>query len=180
MQKADSFEKRPWCWEGLGAGGEGDNRGWDSWMVSPTQWTWDSLNSGNWWWTGRPGVLQSMRLQRVGHNWGIELNWSPVSVNDELAEWHHRLDGHEFGWTPGVGNGQGGLACCDSWGRQESDTTELNWTEWKSPQNFHVLYEIQNLSHRLLLLSSYMDISQLINFLYVAYYLHQITSIFST
>ena len=45
-----------------------------------------------------------------------------------MAGWHHRLDGHEFGWTPGVGDGQGGLACCDSWGRKESDMTErLNW-----------------------------------------------------
>ena len=52
--------KRPWCWEGLGAGGEGDDRGWDGWMASPTQWTWVWLNSGSWWWTGRPGVLQSM------------------------------------------------------------------------------------------------------------------------
>ena len=49
---------------------------------------------------------------------------------DEMAGWHHRLDGHESEWTPGVGDGQGGLACCDSWGRKELDTTErLNWTE---------------------------------------------------
>ena len=71
--------RRLWCWEGLGAGGEGDDRGWDGWM-------------------------------------------------------HHRLYGHESEWTLGVGDGQGGLACCDSWGRKESDTTErLNWTElnWK-------------------------------------------------
>ena len=50
-----------------------------------------------------------------------------------MAGWHHWLDGHESGWTPGIGDGQGGLACCDSWGRKESDTTEqLNWTELKS------------------------------------------------
>ena len=49
--------KRPWCWEGLGAGGEGDDRGWDAWMASPTRWTWVWMNSGSWWWTGRPGVL---------------------------------------------------------------------------------------------------------------------------
>ena len=67
--------KRPWCWEGLGPGGEGDNRGWDGWMASPTQWTWVWVNSG-------------------------------------------------------VGDGQGGLACCDSWGCKKSDTTEwLNWNE---------------------------------------------------
>ena len=68
--------KRPWCWEGLRAGGEGDNRGWDGWMASPTRWAW-------------------------------------VWV------------------TPGVCDGQGGLACCNSWGRKESDMTErLNWTDW--------------------------------------------------
>ena len=66
--------KRPWCWERLKAGGEGDNRGWDGWMASPTQWTWVWINSGIWWWRGRPGVLQSMGLQRVGHDWAIELN----------------------------------------------------------------------------------------------------------
>ena len=64
--------KRLWCWEGLGAGGKGDDRGWDGWMASLTRWTW------------------------------VE-------------------------WSPGVGDRQGGLACCDSWGRKESDTTELNW-----------------------------------------------------
>ena len=74
-----TYLKRPWCWERLRAGGEGDNRRWDGWMALPTQWTW-------------------------------------VWVD------------------PGVGDGQGGLACCDSWGHKESDTTEqLNWTElnWK-------------------------------------------------
>jgi len=57
--------KRPWCWERLKAGGEGDDRGWDGWMASPTQWTWVWVNSRSWWWTGRPGVLQSMGSQRV-------------------------------------------------------------------------------------------------------------------
>ena len=52
--------KRPWCWERLKAGGKGDDRGWDGWMASPTQWTWVWVNSGSWWWTGRPVVLQSM------------------------------------------------------------------------------------------------------------------------
>ena len=65
--------KRPWCWERLKAGGEGDNTGWDGWMASLTQWTWVWINSGNWRWTGRPGVLQSMGLQRVGHDWATEL-----------------------------------------------------------------------------------------------------------
>ena len=66
----------PWCEEILRAGGEGDNRGWDGWMASPTQWTWVRVNSGSWWWTGRPGVLWFMGLQRVRHDWATELNWT--------------------------------------------------------------------------------------------------------
>ena len=67
--------KRPWCWERLKAGREGDDRGWDGWMASPTQWTWVWASSGSWWWTGRPGVLQSMGWQRFRHEWETELNW---------------------------------------------------------------------------------------------------------
>ena len=61
--------KRPWCWERLRAGGEGDDRGWDGWMASSTRWTWVWVDSGSWWWTGRPGVLRLMGSQRVGHDW---------------------------------------------------------------------------------------------------------------
>ena len=68
--------KRPWCWERLRAGGEGDDRGWDGWMASPIQWTWVWVNSGSWWWTGRPGMLWFMWLQRVRHDWATELNWT--------------------------------------------------------------------------------------------------------
>ena len=68
--------KRPWCWERLKARGEGDSIGWDGWMASLTQWTWVSRN---WGWTGRPGVLQSMGLKRVGHDWATELNWIVLS-----------------------------------------------------------------------------------------------------
>ena len=71
--------KRPWCWERLRAGGEGDDRGWDSWMTSPTQWTWVQVNSESWCWMGRPGVLWFMGSQRVGHNWATELNWIECS-----------------------------------------------------------------------------------------------------
>ena len=63
-----------WCWEGLGAGGEGDGRGWDGWMASLTRWSWVWVNSGSWWWTGRPGVLRFMGPQRVRHDWATELN----------------------------------------------------------------------------------------------------------
>ena len=68
--------KRLWCWEGLGAGGEGDDRGWDGWMASLTRWTRVWVNSGSWWWAGRLGVLQFMGSQRVGHDWVTELNWT--------------------------------------------------------------------------------------------------------
>ena len=67
-------------WEGLGAGGEGDDRGWDGWMVSVTRWMWVWVNSGNWWWTGRPGVLRFMGSQKVGHDWVTELNWTELNV----------------------------------------------------------------------------------------------------
>ena len=67
--------KRPWTWERLKAGGERDDRGWDGWMASLTRWTWVWAMSKSWW-TGNPGVLQPMGLQRVVHNWATELNWT--------------------------------------------------------------------------------------------------------
>ena len=70
--------KRSWCWEGLRAGGEGDDGGWDGWMASLTRWTWVSVNYGCWWWTGRPGMLQFMGSQRVGHDWATDLIWSDL------------------------------------------------------------------------------------------------------
>ena len=64
--------KRPWCWERLKAGGEGSNRGWDGWMASPTLWTWVWVNSGSWWWTGRPGVLQLMGSKESDTTEGLD------------------------------------------------------------------------------------------------------------
>ena len=64
----------------------------------------------------------------AGRDWGQE---EKGTTEDEMVGWHHRLDGREFEWNPGVGDGQGGLECCNSWGCKESDTTErLNWTEY--------------------------------------------------
>ena len=77
--------KRPWCWECLEAGGEGKGRGWDSWMVSLTWWTWVWVNSRSWWWTGRPGMLWFMGSQRVGHDWVTELNWRTFYLDTHFS-----------------------------------------------------------------------------------------------
>ena len=73
--------KSLWCWEGLGAGGEGDDRGWDGWMASPTRWMWVWVNSGRWWWTERPGVLRFMgpQSQTWLSNW-TELKYHSVGL----------------------------------------------------------------------------------------------------
>ena len=78
LQRATFFTvqlSHPYLTKGLGAGGEGDDRGWDGWMASLTQWTWVWVDSGSWWWIGRPGVLRFTGSQRVGHGWATELNW---------------------------------------------------------------------------------------------------------
>ena len=71
IQRTNSFENR----DRLKAGGEGDNRGWNGRMASPTQWTWVRVNARSWWWTGSLGMLQSTELQRIRHDWAAELNW---------------------------------------------------------------------------------------------------------
>ena len=79
MWRADSLEKTL-MWERLRARREGDERGWDGWMASPTQWTWAWVDSGSWWWTGRPGLLRFTGSQRVRHDWATELNWRITTV----------------------------------------------------------------------------------------------------
>ena len=74
---------KDWRWEG-------DNRGWDGWMASPTQWTWVWVNSRSWWWTGRPGVLQSIGSLRVGHAWATELNWTVVVTAESTGVLIHK------------------------------------------------------------------------------------------
>ena len=82
----------------------------------------------------------------VGRDWGQE---EKGTTEDEMVGWHHWPDGHESEWTLGVGDGQGGLACCDSWGRKESDMTErLNWTELKVIHNFFLKVKTQFLLRR--------------------------------
>ena len=70
---------------------EGDDRGWDAWTASPTRWTWVWVNSGSWWWTGRPGMLRFMRSQRVGHDWATELNWTEVKGWDKTTWQRNRM-----------------------------------------------------------------------------------------
>ena len=76
--------KRSWCWARLKAGGKGEDRGWNSWMASPTRWTWIWATSRSWWWTGKPDVLQFMGSQRVRHDWVTGLNW----LTFLLIYWH--------------------------------------------------------------------------------------------
>ena len=98
MRRNDSLEKTGW-WERLRAGEEGDDRGWDGWMASPTQWTWVWVNSGSWWWTGRPGMLWFMGSQRVRHDWATELNWTEHKIDPTIIwVWclsHYVLAAHE-------------------------------------------------------------------------------------
>ena len=105
--------------------------------------TFDSTLKGNWSWvfTGRTDVEAETPILwpphakswLVGKDPDVGKDWKQEekgTTEDEMVGWHHRLSGHGFGWTPGVGDGQGGLACCGPWGHKESDTTEqLNWTE---------------------------------------------------
>ena len=112
MRRTDSLEKTLML-GGMGAGGEGDDRGWDGWMASLTQWAWVWVNSGNLWWTGRPGVLWFMGLQRVGHDWATELNWNialkikSFIVNITLQFWKQKTDLTltERTWKPAVFEG---------------------------------------------------------------------------
>ena len=91
--------KRPWCWERLMAGGEGDDRGWDGWLASLTQRTWIWVSLGSWWWTGKPGVLQSMGSQRVRHNWATELNNFPYASTWSEYSWTWFLHTRFYAWN---------------------------------------------------------------------------------
>ena len=89
MWRVESLEI-PWCWEGLGARGEGDNRGWDGWMASLNRWIWVWVNSGSWWWTGRPGVLRFMGSK--GSDTTEWLNWTELNACiQNLAKWYWRI-----------------------------------------------------------------------------------------
>ena len=80
----------------LGAGGEGDDRGWDGWMASLSRWTWVWVNLGSWWWTGRPGMLRFMGSQRVGNDWVTEVNWTELKHLENTKLW---WDSVMWAWT---------------------------------------------------------------------------------
>ena len=103
MRRVDSLEKTLML-GGIGAGGEGDDRGWDGWMASLTRWTWVWVNSGSWWWTGRPGVLRFMGLQRVGHDWVTDLIWSDLInfLSTSLLPTRVVYQAVQWGWGGGV------------------------------------------------------------------------------
>ena len=94
---------KDWCWEGLGAGGEEDDRGWDGWIASQTRWTWVWVNSGRWWWTGRPDVLRFMGCNSCGRkdsDKNERLNWTEpyiwkflvhILLNPSLKDFKHNL-----------------------------------------------------------------------------------------
>ena len=92
---------RHWWWDRLKAGGR------DGWMASPTQWRWVWVNSGSWWWTGRPRVLQTMGLQRVGHDWVTELNWSSIRFLGGSGCKESAYNAGDLGLIPGLGRSPG-------------------------------------------------------------------------
>ena len=102
--------KRPQYWEKLKVGGEGDDREWNGWMASLTQWTWVWASSRSWWWMGKPGVLRFMGSQRIRHDWVTELNWTSLLHSQNLmcvSHWQHisgpphfQGSSHMWWWLP--------------------------------------------------------------------------------
>ena len=137
--------KRPWCWERLKAGGKGDDRGWDGWMASPTQWTWVWVNSRIWWWTGKSGVLRSMGLQRVRHDWELnwtELNWTFCSFQQlHTFEKQPRLPVRESEWPLSAGECLQQIQLRNSWLWLCSTDPMASWHPGWEPLR-HVFYTV--------------------------------------
>ena len=131
--------KRPWCGERLKAGEEGDDRGWDGWMSSLTQWTWVWVNSGSWWWTGRPGVLQSKEVSK-SRTWLS--NWTELNLLGNLSilstKWYNKVqennkDDDDWQWRPltrgYVTQGESGLMC-----HSQTQTVRCQGSEFTVPR----------------------------------------------
>ena len=127
MWKAD-YWKRPWCWARLKTGGEGEDRRWDGWIVSLTQWTWVWVSSRSWWWIGKRGVLQSTGLQRVRHDWVITLNWMFESNLSSLSKQHLYHDG--LTWPGGTDLWKGHSHPLKDKGSQEETSLKFYGTRY--------------------------------------------------
>ena len=133
--------KKPWCWERLRAGGEGDDWGRDGWMVSTTQQTWVWASSGRWWRTGEPRMLQFMGSQRVGHNWATEqqqsskANWKSSSLKNSGCS------GERLSVDPYIFKARRNFGKRNLWSRHWSSQTDLELEPWPSnkPPLFLVL-----------------------------------------
>ena len=140
MQRTDSLEKTLMLLKTEGRR-EGDNRGWDGWMASLIWWTWVWVSSGSWWWTGKPGVLQSMGLQRVRHNWvnWTELDWTIIfkikMLSKVITPWLNFclillwIKGVGITCSPGIFNWISGYRKDEFWAQRVSD---LLWWTWRS------------------------------------------------
>ena len=134
--------KRPWSWERLKAGEEGDGRGWDGWKASPTQWTWIWTNFRRWWKTGKPDLLQSMGSQRVRHDWATEQQQKVVfKKNLHLLSWTFSVFYHLF-WRKPVAK---------SWRHSDALPVERLMrfpanSQWETEANKHVS-ELENRCH---------------------------------
>ena len=138
MRRADSFEKTLMLGK-IGAGGEGDGRGWDGWMASQTQWTWVWVDSGSWWWTGRPGVLLFMGSPRVGYDWVTELNWTNKDCAEKAMAPHSSTLAWKIPWVeePGRLQFMGSLRVGHNWATSLSLFTFMHWRrKWQPTSVF--------------------------------------------
>ena len=129
--------KRLWCWARLKTGGEGEDRRWDGWIVSLTQWTWVWVSSRSWWWIGKRGMLQSTGLQRVRHDWVIALNWMFESNLSSLSKQHLYHDG--LTWPGGTDLWKGHSHPLKDKGSQEE--TSLKFCGTRPPLSIQASYQ---------------------------------------
>ena len=132
-----------WCWERLTARGEGDSRGWDGWMASLSWWTWVWVSSRSWWWTGKPGMLQSIGSQRVGHDWATELTDTGKGHCNLMIVYKRRL----YTWTSPDGQHQNQIdyiLCSQRWRNSIESTKNKNKTRsWLWLRSWTPDYQIQ-------------------------------------
>ena len=138
MQRVDSLEKILML-GGIGSRRKRD-RGWDGWMASLTRWTWVWVNSGSWWWTGRPGMLQFMGSQRVWHDWATELNWTElkhIMSSSVLSIKQKKARKADREWEGGKYNFNQG---CQRRSHQVGDVWSNTWRRWVSELYWYLLY----------------------------------------